>query len=217
MSFAVVAIVGGAVSIGTGIMALSKANGAKNELSTLEANITEAENNRQALDNPYDDIKDLSSQIQNPYANLGVATKSAEIKAQQTDQALANTLDAMRSGGTGAGGATALAQAAAQSKSEVSASLEQQESQNQKLKAQGAAQQQQLVLAEKQRVQESQAKGEVMMMQMQEERDNMALDRAQAMYDNKQAEAMQYQSDAMGAFSSAANTAMSAGIGGMDL
>jgi hypothetical protein len=215
MSFAVVAIAGAAVSIGTGIFALSKANGMAGELETLEGNITDAENNRQQLKNPYDNIEDLSGMIKNPYANLGVATKAAEMQAEQSDQALANTLDTLRSGGLGAGGATALAQAAAKSKQGVAASIETQEAQNNKLRAQGEMQQQQMIMAEKVRVQDAEAKGTVFTMQMQEERDNMALDRAQAMYDNASAQQAQYRSDAMGAFSSAGNTAMTAGIGGL--
>lgn len=215
MSFAVVAIAGAAVSIGTGIFAMSKANSMAGELETLEGNITDAENNRQQLKNPYDNIEDLSGMIKNPYANLGVATKAAEMQAEQSDQALANTLDTLRSGGLGAGGATALAQAAAKSKQGVAASIETQEAQNNKLRAQGEMQQQQMIMAEKVRVQDAEAKGTVFTMQMQEERDNMALDRAQAMYDNASAQQAQYRSDAMGAFSSAGNTAMTAGIGGL--
>lgn len=215
MSFAVVAIAGAAVSIGTGIFAMSKANSMAGELETLEGNITDAENNRQQLKNPYDNVEDLSGMIKNPYANLGVATKAAEMQAEQSDQALANTLDTLRSGGLGAGGATALAQAAAKSKQGVAASIETQEAQNNKLRAQGEMQQQQMIMAEKVRVQDAEAKGTVFTMQMQEERDNMALDRAQAMYDNASAQQAQYRSDAMGAFSSAGNTAMTAGIGGL--
>jgi len=60
--------------------------------------------------------------ISNPYANLSVATKAAEMQAEEADISLANTLDTIRQTGMGAGGATALAQAAAKSKSEVSAS-----------------------------------------------------------------------------------------------
>ena len=216
MSFAVVAIAGAAVSIGTGIFAMSKANSAAGELQTLQDNITDAENNRQKLDNPYANVEDLSGMITNPYANLGVATKAAEMQAQQTDQALANTLDTLRSGGLGAGGATALARAAAQSKQGVAASIEQQEAQNNKLRAQGEMQQQQMIMAEKARVQDAEARGNVFTMQMQEERDNMALDRAQAMYDNQLAQVAQYQSDAFGAFSSAGNAALTAGIGGLN-
>ena len=82
----------------------------------------------------------MKSLVQNPYDNLGVATQAAEMQAEQTDMALANTLDAMSSSGFGAGGATALAQAAAKSKKSVSASIETQEAQNSKLRAQGEQQ-----------------------------------------------------------------------------
>ena len=60
--------------------------------------------------------KDLSGQMSNPFGNLGVATQAAEIQMEQSDIALANTLDTLRSTGASAGGATALAQAALQSK-----------------------------------------------------------------------------------------------------
>jgi hypothetical protein len=60
--------------------------------------------------------KDLSGMINNPYANLGVATQAAEMQAEEADIALANTLDTLRATGASAGGATALAQAALQSK-----------------------------------------------------------------------------------------------------
>jgi hypothetical protein len=91
--------------------------------------------------------------ITNPYANLGVATKAAEIQMEQTDIALANTLDVLRETGSSAGGATALAQAALQSKKGVAATIEQQEADNEKLKAQGEAQKQQLQMQEQMRLQ----------------------------------------------------------------
>jgi len=87
--------------------------------------------NRQDVINPYEGMT-------NEMANLGVATQAAEFQAEQTDIALANTLDAMRSSGAGAGGATALAQAALQSKKGIAANLERQEAANQKAAAQGA-------------------------------------------------------------------------------
>ena len=85
--------------------------------------LTQIENNRQ--------------DIRNPMANLGVATQAAEMQIEQTDIALANTLDAIRATGAAAGGATALAQAELQSKKDVSANIEQQEVQNEQLRAQG--------------------------------------------------------------------------------
>ena len=76
-------------------------------------------------------------QVRNPYANLAVATEAAEFQAQQVDQSLANTLDAMQAGGFGAGGATALAREAAKSKQCISADIQKQEATNQKFFAQG--------------------------------------------------------------------------------
>ena len=63
----------------------------------------------------------MAKPIVNPYANLPVATKAFEMQADQTDAALANTLDTIRATGGSAGGATALAQAAAKSKQQISA------------------------------------------------------------------------------------------------
>jgi hypothetical protein len=98
-------------------------------------------------------VKDLSGNLSNPYANLGVSTKAAEMQIEEADLSLANTLDTLRATGASAGGATALAQAALQSKKGVSASIEQQEVQNQKLQAQGAAELQSAKMAEQQRIQ----------------------------------------------------------------
>lgn len=115
---------------------------------------------RAVIPNPYANVKDLSSMakdlsgnISNPFANLGVATQAAEMQVEEADIALANTLDTLRSTGASAGGATALAQAALQSKKGVSANIEQQEAQNEKLRAQGQQQLDQLKMAEQQRIQ----------------------------------------------------------------
>lgn len=75
--------------------------------------------------------------VRNPYANLAVATEAAEFQAQQVDQSLANTLDAMQAGGFGAGGATALAREAAKAKQGISADIQKQEAANQKMFAKG--------------------------------------------------------------------------------
>ena len=83
------------------------------------------------------ELENSRQDITNPFANLGVATQAAEMQIEQTDIALANTLDAIRATGAAAGGATALAQAALQSKKDVSASIEQQEASNERMKAEG--------------------------------------------------------------------------------
>ena len=121
----------------TGISQGIRARKAKGRLETAEAQMKQIMDEREAPVNPF-------AGVTNPYQNMGVATQAAEMQAQQTDQALANTLDTLRATGTSAGGATALARAAAQSKQGVAASIEAQEATNQKLIADGAQMQQKL-------------------------------------------------------------------------
>ncbi|GAG20632.1 unnamed protein product, partial [marine sediment metagenome] len=109
-----------------------KEQDAKKKLEALE-------NGRQAVIDQSGKIRDLKNQVSNPYENLAVATQASELKIEQTDQALANTLDQINQSGTGAGAATAMARMAAASKAQVGASLENQEVQNNQLRAQGQA------------------------------------------------------------------------------
>tara|TARA_R100001369_G_scaffold23972_1_gene44028 strand:- start:43 stop:723 length:681 start_codon:yes stop_codon:yes gene_type:complete len=150
--------VGGAIY--NGIASGKKKRDALAEQDRLQTKLDHLESSRQTLINPYDDVTslagmavDMSSQMTNTYANIGVATQAAEIQIEEADIALANTLDTLRATGSGAGGATALAQAALRSKKEVSASIETQEAQNEKLRAQGEDQLQQSRLSEAQRIQ----------------------------------------------------------------
>lgn len=142
---------------------------AANEVKALKQN-------RQAIIDPSTALEDLSGTFSNPYANLGVATKAAEMQMEQTDAALANTLDTLRATGSGAGGATALAQAALQSKKGVTASIEQQEAANQKMRAQGQAQLQTQIAAEKTRIQQGKVAGIEYVYNAEEERTNADLD-----------------------------------------
>ena len=135
---------------------------AKRAQEILEQQIEDLKNNREPAINPY-------AGMTNEMANLGVATQAAEFQAEQTDIALANSLDAMRASGAGAGGATALAQAALQSKRGISASLQQQEAANQKAAAQGA-----------QELAKLQAEGEKFRFGIEETRLNQDLDRSSA-------------------------------------
>ena len=95
---------------------------------------------RQDIINPYAGVtdlsglaSDLSSMISNPFENLQVSTAAAEMQAEETDIALANTLQTLEQTGASAGGATALAMAALKSKKDVAASIESQEAENAKL------------------------------------------------------------------------------------
>jgi len=150
-----------------------------NKVSELKA----YEASRQPVVNPY-------GGIENPYANLPVATQAAEIQMEQTDQALAATLDTLRETGASAGGATALAQAALQSKQGISAGIEKQQTNNAKLKAQGQLQ-----------VDVIKGKGEMERFKNQEVRDLQQLDRLQSQADTLRAQEL------------ASNTAMIEGLG----
>ena len=197
MSFA---IVGGVLTVGGGLFGMGSAKraarDAKIEKDKQQRELSRLENSRQAIINPFSGAKnlssmasDLSGSISNPFSSLGVATQAAEIQMEQSDLALANTLDTLRSTGASAGGATALAQAALQSKKGVSANIEQQEAQNEKLRAQGEQQlnqqkmaemqrQQGIALSEGQRMQQNDAAGQQFMFQANEQRINMDLNRA---------------------------------------
>ena len=223
------AIIGGGISLLSGLFGSSSANKrarrAQNEARRKERELDILERNRQTIINPYDQISnlsdtaiDLSDQMTNPFANLGVATKAAEIQIEQTDIALANTLDTLRATGASAGGATALAQAAAASKKGVAANIEAQEAQNEKFRAQGEAaleankiaeqrRLQGIELSEGQRIQQSTAAGRAFVFGEKERRETEQLNRKQAQITGQQQVAAQARADA-------ANI-LGAGIGGV--
>ena len=55
--------------------------------------LKDQENMMQHIMNTREDISNPFADVTNPYNNVTVATQAAEMQAQQTDQALANTLD----------------------------------------------------------------------------------------------------------------------------
>lgn len=188
------AIIGGALSIAGGIFGASaakkRARQAANERRRLANKLKNLENNRQEIINPYEGVTDLGSMISNPFANLSVATGAAEMRIEEADISLANTLDTIRQTGGGAGGATALAQAALQSKKGVAASIESQEKANEDKRAAGEQALQQQKMAEAQRVQQADVAGEQFMFSTREGREVQQLDRTSALLGQaKQAEA----------------------------
>ena len=130
----VASIAGSAISAGAankqGRRAAGRARDAQNRMEAREAQL-------QDVINPYDQMTSLSGMINNPMANLQVSTEAAAFQAEQSDIALANSLDSMRGLGFGGGGATALAQGALMSKRGISASIAQQEARNELARAQG--------------------------------------------------------------------------------
>ena len=197
------AVAGGVASIAGGLFGSSaakkRAREAARERRRLQKKLTELEENRQEIINPYEGVQDLSSMISNPFANLSVATGAAEMKIEQADISLANTLDTLRATGASAGGATALAQAALQSKKGVAASIEMQEKQNEDKRAAGEKQKQQALMSEQQRLQQADVAGESFVFNQRENREMQQLDRvASQLGASRQAEA-QAGSDKTGA------------------
>lgn len=91
------------------------------------------------------DFQNAFANMENPYEDLRVATQGAEFQAQQQQQGLANTLDALRQSGGGLG-AAAVAQSLAMQQSanqqQISASIAEQEVNNERMAAQGQMQMQ---------------------------------------------------------------------------
>jgi hypothetical protein len=227
------AIIGGVASIAGGIIGSSRARRAAKRAARqarkLEGKLRKLEANRQAIIDPYSNVTDLSSMIKNPFTQLGVATKAAEIKIEQADISLANTLDTLRATGAGAGGATALANAALKSKQGVSASIESQEAQNEKMRAQGEQQMEQAQVAQQARLQDiqiseggraqmAQAQGKTIEMQMTENREQDQIDYVRGQLEAARQDQAKAQADAtsatMGAIGGLGQLAAGSGIFG---
>ena len=197
------ALIGGGFSIAGGLFGASAAKKRQKEAARekrrLQNKLNTLENNRQAIINPY---QDLSSMISNPFSNLSVATGAAEMKIEQADIALANTLDTLRTTGASAGGATALAQAALKSKKGVAASIEVQEKQNEDKRATGEKQKQDALMQEGQRVQQ----GEAWEFGQREKREMQELDRTAGLLGAAQAAEAQATADGGSAIMGALGT-----------
>jgi hypothetical protein len=191
-----------AVSVFQAVDSNKKAKKADKKRKKEQKRMKEFEKSRQPVINQADKIRATSEMLSNPAANLGVATQAADIQMQETDKALANTLDTIKQSGMGAGGATALAQAAAQSKAKVAANLESQEATNNKLAAEGEAQLQK----DKVNIENKALAEEISAYGRQEDRDIVQLNRMQSEIENRDAEARAYEQQSA--------EAIMAGVGG---
>jgi len=187
-------LIGSAISAGVsiigGIIGGGKARRAKRKaarnLKKMNAKMANLEANRQEIINPYEDMTSLSGMMSNPMANLSVATQATEMQIEQTDQALANTLDTLRQTGGGAGSATALAQAALESKKNVAADIEAQEKSNEDKRAAGEEKLQQAQIAEAERMQDVEAMGKKFVYSETESREMQQLNRLQNQINTQQ-------------------------------
>jgi hypothetical protein len=181
MSVVAIGIGTAAMSIGGGIFGASAARRARRraerKAKKLEGKLRSLEANRQQIINPYAGVTNLSAMLSNPFEKLSVATKATEIQMEQTDIALANTLDTLRATGASAGGATALAQAALQSKRGVAADIERQEVNNEQQRAAGEQRLMQQKMSEEQRIQQADVAGKQFVFGTREQREMQQLDR----------------------------------------
>lgn len=211
-------IVGGAVKVLGGIFGASaakrEARRREAQARALEAKLNDLEANRQEIINPYEDVVNLSSMLSNPFNNLSVATQATEMQMEQTDIALANTLDTIRATGGGAGGATALAQAALQSKKGIAADIERQEVANEKQRLAGEQTLQQQRMAEAQRIQSAEVSGKQFVFNATEQREMQQLNRLSSQIGALRGAAAQARADStnmmMGAIGAVGDTLSSA-------
>jgi len=221
MSVVVAGAVGAAGSIAGGIIggraARRAAKRAARKARKLEGKLARLEANRQQIINPYEGVTSLSAMLSNPFEKLTVATKATEIQMEQTDIALANTLDTLRATGASAGGATALAQAALQSKKSIAADIERQEANNNQQRAAGEQRLQSQQMAEAQRIQQADVAGKQFVFGQREKREMQQLDRVSnqiAALRGQQAAARRDETAAItGAISGVTSAATSAIIG----
>ena len=197
------AIIGGAGSIISSVIEGSAAKEeqrrAAKEKKRLQEKMAQLEADRQDVINPYAGIQDLSSMITNPFANLSVATGAAEMKIEEADISLANTLDTMRATGASAGGATALAQAALRSKKDVANSIELQEKSNEDKRAKGEERQQKALMTEQQRLQDADVQGRSFVYGENERREMGQLDRTAGLIEMATGVEAQAKADALSA------------------
>jgi len=181
LSIGTALLIGGGLSLASSAINAGSANRARKsnakKAKKTQDRIDALEANRQEIINPFSGMRNLSDMVSNPMANLQVATEAAEFQAEESDIALANTLDTLRATGAGAGGATALAQGALRSKRGIAASIAQQEAANAMARAQGEQSAQAMRISEARRMQSMQAQGRQYVFETQENRDMAQLDR----------------------------------------
>lgn len=153
-----------------------------------EKRLEQFEAMRQPVINQAGKLRALKSQVFNPAANMGVAMKASELQMEETDKALANTLDAISAGGPGAGNATALAQMAAVSKAQVAAGIESQEASNMQLRIAGETTRQKAL----QDLETTALAEEVSAYGRQEERDLAKMDRMAGLADRSHQSSIAY-------------------------
>ena len=170
------------------------------------------------FDNPYEDLENTFAGLENQFEDLEVATGAAEFQAQQQQQGLAQTLDALRGAGGGTGAAAiaqALAQSQARGSQQIAANLEQQERQNQLAQAQAATNLQTQQAQAGMRLQQLEAAGADAMQQREFDRQSTLLGMAQQELAGARQARAQATADLGGALGSIGGLALGGGLKGI--
>ena len=170
------------------------------------------------FDNAFENLTNPYEDVENELEDLRVATQASEFAAQQQQQGLAQTLEALKGSGGGTG-AAAIAQALAQQQSrnqqQIAARIEEQEITNERLAAQNA---QQLSLARAgagMNIQQAQAQGAMAVQDREFDKTGTLLGMAQQRYATAQQARAQATSDLGGMFGSVATLGVGAAAGAL--
>jgi hypothetical protein len=170
------------------------------------------------FDNAFENLTNPYEDVENELEDLRVATQASEFAAQQQQQGLAQTLEALKGSGGGTG-AAAIAQALAQQQSrnqqQIAARIEEQEIANERLAAQNA---QQLSLARAgagMNIQQAQAQGAMAVQDREFDKTGTLLGMAQQRYATAQQARAQATSDLGGMFGSVATLGVGAAAGAL--
>ena len=154
------------------------------------------------FDNAFENLTNPYENVENELEDLRVATQASEFAAQQQQQGLAQTLDALRGSGGGTG-AAAIAQALAQQQSrnqqQIAARIEEQEIANERLAAQNAQQLSLTRAGADMSIQQAQAQGAMAVQDREFDRTSTLLGMAQQRYATAQQARAQATADLGGA------------------
>jgi chromosome segregation ATPase len=159
------------------------------------------------FDNAFENLTNPYEDVENELEDLRIATQASEFEAQQQQQGLAQTLDALRGAGGGTG-AAAIAQALAQQQSrnqqQIAARIEEQEIANERLAAQNAQQLSLTRAGADMNIQQAQAQGAMAVQDREFDRTSTLLGMAQQRYATAQQARAQATADLGGMFGSVA-------------
>lgn len=170
------------------------------------------------FDNAFENLTNPYEDVENELEDLRIATQASEFEAQQQQQGLAQTLDALRGAGGGTG-AAAIAQALAQQQSrnqqQIAARIEEQEIANERLAAQNAQQLSLTRAGADMNIQQAQAQGAMAVQDREFDKTGTLLGMAQQRYATAQQARAQATADLGGMFGSVATLGVGAAAGAL--